>query len=82
MAENPPAFPIPEQVFSDGEMNVTRQGSYGMTLRDYFAGQAIVGLIHHYHSERGIGPNPFAELARISYVYADAMLVAREKDGA
>jgi hypothetical protein len=48
-------------------------------LRDEFAKAALVGLIHHYHEHRGIGPDPFGELARVSYVYADAMLTEREK---
>jgi hypothetical protein len=47
-------------------------------LRDEFAKAALVGLIHHYHSDRADGPNPFAHLATASYIYADAMLAARE----
>jgi hypothetical protein len=48
-------------------------------LRDEFAKAALVGLIHHYHEDRGIGPNPLHQLASLSYEYADAMLAAREK---
>lgn len=50
-------------------------------LRDYFAGQAVTGLLHHYHEERGISPNPFDTLAEYAYRYADAMLAVREKGG-
>lgn len=35
-----PAFPVPEQQFTGG-----LDGSYGMTLRDYFAAKALQGLI-------------------------------------
>jgi len=46
----------------------------GMTLRDYFAGQALTGLL------AGRQPNnayPFEHLAEMSYATADAMLKAR-----
>lgn len=39
----------------------------GMTLRDYFAGQALVGFM--------VGTN---EPAKVAYEIADAMLAARE----
>ena len=41
-----------------------------MTLRDYFAGQALVGLIPEYESVRGTAVD--------AYRIADAMLEARE----
>ena len=47
----------------------------GMTLRDYFAGQALAGLVTTIKSEKGA-----ALLVRASYVAADAMLVEREKE--
>ena len=46
----------------------------GMTLRDYFAGQALTGLL------AGRQPNnayPLEYLAETSYATADAMLEAR-----
>ena len=49
----------------------------GMTLRDWFAGQALVGIIAvdrftgYAKSRRESGAN-------MAYEYADAMLVARE----
>jgi hypothetical protein len=44
---------------------------YGMTLRDWFAGQALAGLLAHTgESERN--------RAVAAYRYADAMLRARE----
>jgi hypothetical protein len=52
----------------------------GMTLRDYFAGQALVGLLatgEDYHDNNyGDGWNWFAAAA---YNLADAMIEAREQ---
>jgi hypothetical protein len=51
-------------------------GHNGMTLRDYFAGQALTGLL------AGRQPNnayPLEYLAETSYATADAMLEARDK---
>jgi len=47
-----------------------------MTLRDYFAGQAMQALITR---ETKMYPNPLV-YAGASYELADAMLEAREKD--
>jgi hypothetical protein len=43
----------------------------GMTLRDYFAGQVITGLISSKIS--------LIESARLSYELADALLIERQK---
>lgn len=45
----------------------------GMTLRDWFAGQALPGIIAQPNLE---GHNP-AVVAKWAYEYADAMLAAR-----
>jgi hypothetical protein len=58
-----PAFPI-----GSGDM----RDPTGMTLRDYFAGLAMQGLLTH--DDEGLIP----ETARDAYRYADAMLNARE----
>ena len=67
--DNPPAFPVP-----DMEREVWQTG---MTLRDWFAGQALAGLLsqpdfdsHHDDAE---------DMARDLYEMADAMLAEREK---
>jgi hypothetical protein len=57
---NPYIFPHPEV----SERN-------GMTLRDYFAGQALIGLL--FNPEDG----NFRLLAEDAYLYADAMLLQR-----
>ena len=64
----PPAFPA-TAYDENGHM------AQGMTLRDYFAAKAMVGLLNCYHN-----PKEFTEekLAEQSYEVADAMLKARE----
>jgi hypothetical protein len=67
--ENPDAFP-------------TRRGYYGMTLRDYFAGQIIAGLGAPVvaHGRRGGTWNyDGVEVAAAAYQMADLMLKERSK---
>ena len=59
---NPPAFP-------DGK------GTKGMTLRDYFAAQAIQGLLSSTVNA------PLDVFVKQAYKVADSMLKARETDG-
>lgn len=47
----------------------------GMSLRDWFAGQALSGMINSPHVKSGVGPE---DLAHDAYQFADAMLKARE----
>ena len=68
-----PAFPMPASETSIG-------GHYeqlGMSLRDWFAGQALAGWIASYGPEDG-RPNPGA-CASIAYQVADAMIAARSE---
>lgn len=71
-----PAFPAtigrddgPHQVGNDTFM------AAGMSLRDYFAAQAITGLL----SVEGLKPEHLAPAARHAYALADAMLAERAK---
>ena len=79
---NPPAFPM--QAHADPVYGVWIAGHEGMSLRDYFAGQALMGSLacwdtkdnerfafHKSDKERA------AYLAKMSYFMADAMLEAR-----
>ncbi len=61
---NPPAFPSAD--FEHHEFT-------GMTLRDYFAAQALSGLIN-YSPE----PSEHEAIAKLCYSLADAMMKARE----
>lgn len=63
-----PAFPRP--AFASGTLESNSQA--GMSLRDYFAGQAMQGLL--------TDPNYTAEcIGDDAYSYADAMIEARNK---
>lgn len=64
------AFPIPDQRHAGG-----LDGSYGMSLRDYFAAKALQGMIA---GNSATGPT-FEDDAATAYQWADAMLAEREK---
>ena len=68
-----PAFPTPR--YERGDMY-----SLGMTLRDYFAAKALQGLLADPEPlDLWDGDKTIADTyAREAYVYADAMLRARE----
>ena len=66
MMDNPQAFPVADQGV---------HGSYGMTLRDWFAGKIAGGMAAH-SGTMGISFGP-GEIAKRSYEIADAMLAAR-----
>ena len=81
---NEPAFPgtvnrflVPKKLTEkypelQKDLALMPQSANGMTLRDYFAGQALIGV-----SESGTQDEDM--VARLSYRYADAMLAEREK---
>jgi len=46
-----------------------------MTLRDWFAGQALAGLVFH----NDYGARSDDEVANGAYAYADAMIAARKE---
>lgn len=53
----------------------------GMTLRDWFAGQALTGLLAAHSADGQVLPSS-ERAARWAYGYADAMLAAREAEPA
>lgn len=61
-----PAFPVQGQMYGD---KLGGQLFHGMTLRDYFAGQALRVTCEDF------GPR---EAAIMAYEYAEAMLAIRE----
>lgn len=73
---NPPAFPSFDYITQEG-----RENPKGMTMRDYFAAQALQGLLPDAFQE---APDnyPAKRLApfwaAMAYQLADAMLKARE----
>ena len=75
--DNPPAFPQGKfrktnAGYSGGELDVCEEISGGMTLRDYFAGQAITHMFQEHM--------PTQLKAIRAYEVADAMLAERSKE--
>jgi len=70
---NPPAFPRPGFEQPAGMQE-------GMTLRDWFAGQALAAMELSRH---GVTPGGALTLAagEAAYAYADALLAARKGQG-
>ena len=70
------AFPSHPMLYSSADQGEAQ----GMSLRDWFAGQALMGILAgHFadtvpHDDIGGG----SEAAQYAYQYADAMLAARE----
>ena len=79
-----PAFPSEYVQYKRGEVGNQVEimaHSSGMTLRDWFAGQAIGQVIENCAGDiyvMATFPTPEAYFARKAYQVADAMLAARE----
>lgn len=71
-----PAYPVIRVCDKSGVG--TSAGTPGMTLRDYFAGQALAGLLTHGTREQN-GERLLANTARAAYAFADAMIAERKK---
>lgn len=67
MSNNRPAFP------RSGDADTGTSPQNGMSLRDYFAGQALIACILHQQAAQ-LNEKTIADCA---YSYADAMLEAR-----
>ncbi len=74
ISDGGPAFPCEQHETLSGTWNQTFEP--GMSLRDYFAGQALQGLLAADARYGGRTDNRDA-LANDAYVTADAMLRAR-----
>jgi hypothetical protein len=76
---NPPAFPTSHEEPDDynGHNNSKKTViDQGMTLRDYFAAQAMQALLRQYPDH--LMNSPASEVASDAYSMADAMMKARE----
>lgn len=83
-----PAFPVPSVAWKEKGEDCVAIGTRGMTLRDYFGGQALAALINQLANtskadkemkKLGMCEGQFDRLcAKCAYDYADAMLAARE----
>lgn len=47
------------------------------TLRDYFAGQALAGIMSNVKDD--FGDDPLGTISKLCYAYADAMLDYRKR---
>lgn len=71
------AFPLAASAQGvPGGVAYTMQQS-GMSLRDWFAGQALAGLVSKYNINK---PEDFQIVAETSLRFADAMLAERAKE--
>ena len=66
--KNPTAFPLKH---ADDKFNP------GMTLRDYFAGQIITGVVSNEAVFRNL--ETFRDTAEFAYEIADKLLIERQK---
>lgn len=72
------AFPVPpERVNMVWDNAHWSYADRGMTLRDYFAGQALHGILMNYTTEKFGATEEM--VARYAYRYADAMLAERAR---
>lgn len=79
MGDNAPfesAFPGKFARWIDSDGQPTYDHARGMSLRDYFAAQALTALLARARTHYGLEP---ALVADDAYRYADSMLIAREK---
>jgi len=69
------AFPSEYRIVAEDQTSPVKGykavGAQGMDLRDYFAGQAMCGILANYETNR---------LAEKSYEYADALIAERNKN--
>jgi hypothetical protein len=72
-----PAFPTDEQIHANGQIEYAERG---MTLRDYFAAQALSGLVLRAWSDDKVNvpADVHDRWSKAAYLTADAMLKARE----
>jgi len=74
--DSPPAFPVVPQVMRNPlnlNEQVFHQGSYGMSLRDYFAAAAMAAIV----GRESCTNRDSSSIERDAYGIADRMLKAR-----
>lgn len=79
-----PAFPVQGQQIgtdTEGAPILAGQLHHGMTLRDWFAGQALAGMLANPNTTGPASPASAlpSAVATFSYAIADAMLAERAK---
>ena len=80
MAHDEPAFPVK---FGPDDRSLAVEAYPGMTLRDWFAGQALMAVVTVATmpgaGKDGGGAINERDLAEVAYAFADALLAARKK---
>lgn len=80
MSKNKPAFPV-VGMSQMAQQPITAVFDSGMSLRDYFAAKAMQAIIskqpHMTTPEVSIGMDRLRQVANGAYMYADAMMSAR-----
>lgn len=76
--DNPPAFPMASANFTADGSFYSARSTPGMTLRDWFAGQALAGICTPIEGDDACAQWNHRMLANGAYAMADAMLRARE----
>ena len=71
-----PAFPCESYGIKNGKE--TTVPAQGMTLRDWFAGQALAGICAPLYDDESPTIWKHREFAKGAYMFADAMLAARK----
>lgn len=84
--QNPPAFPctiknppLTEKQFAEGFTQLAEESFSGMTLRDWFAGQALMGLAASGAFSTKC-QTPVRENIQCCLEYADIMMQERSRD--
>lgn len=72
---NHPAFPV--QAYPGDAANPKVRPNTGMSMRDYFAAQAMIGIISN--PEQIGDDTPVKDIAEFAFEMANAMLERREK---
>jgi len=76
------AFPLPAYKWDNGQSQGWHIGQEGMSLRDWFAGQALpqaMAITYSTSALLAVKPEPRSNSARIAYECADAMIKERER---
>lgn len=80
-ADGGPAFPGETEVLIDGGVRIGRAQTPGMSLRDYFAANAMQGRMESANFSSMHSKTQARQVAEFAYMVADAMLVVRAQAG-
>lgn len=77
-----PAYPATRDEYfdgPDGQFSIIKANYVGMSLRDFFAGQALIGQLSFSPHDSFDKAHYPSDVAALAYRFADAMLEEREK---